>query len=125
MFCKARLFGDRETSKKILTSRSARTQKALGRQVRDFEEDTWRIFREGIVFTGNLAKFSQNDHLRKNLVETGKKILVEASPQDTIWGVGLAEDDARIVDPVNWRGRNLLGEALMRVRAALSGAERD
>lgn len=125
MFCKARLFSDREASKNILISRSARTQKNLGRQVQGFDEDTWRIFREGIVFTGNLAKFSQNDDLRKMLVETGTKIIAEASPKDTVWGIGLAEEDARIADPANWRGKNLLGEALMRVRAVLFGMKRD
>lgn len=119
MFCKARLFGDIDSSHKIAASRSAREQKALGRRIANFDEHTWLIFREGIVFTGNLAKFSQNESLRATLLATGDKTLVEASPRDTIWGVGLAEDDPRITDPSQWRGANLLGQILMRVRSCL------
>jgi ribA/ribD-fused uncharacterized protein len=120
MFCKARLFGDQETAKKILASRSAREQKTLGRQVQNFDEGTWRIFREGIVFSGNLAKFTQNDDLRQQMIATGSRTLVEASPKDTVWGIGLAEDDPRILDRSKWRGTNLLGEILMQVRSCLN-----
>ncbi len=116
MFCKALLFGDQDVASRILASRSAREQKALGRQVHGFDESTWQMFREGIVFSGNLAKFTQNDDLRRQMVATGSRILVEASPKDTVWGVGLAEDDPHILDRSNWRGHNLLGEILMRVR---------
>lgn len=116
MFCKALLFGDQDVASRILASRSAREQKVLGRQVHGFDESTWQMFREGIVFSGNLAKFTQNDDLRRQMVATGSRILVEASPKDTVWGVGLAEDDPHILDRSNWRGHNLLGEILMRVR---------
>jgi ribA/ribD-fused uncharacterized protein len=119
MYCKAKAFGDHATGAKILESRSARAQKALGREVQGFSDETWRLLREGVVYTGNLAKFSQNEDLRELLLATGNRVIVEASPRDTVWGVGLGENDSRITDPNQWRGTNLLGTALMRVRSWL------
>ena len=119
MFCKALLFGDRDAAKRIGATTSPHEQKELGRQVRGFEEGIWRVFREGIVFSANLAKFTQCDELRGALLSTGSRTLVEASPHDRVWGVGLAETDPRILDPVNWRGENLLGQILMRVRSCV------
>jgi ribA/ribD-fused uncharacterized protein len=119
MYCKAEIFGDHETAKKILASKSAADQKSLGRQVTGFSESTWRLFREGIVFSANLAKFTQNANLGQLLISTADRTIVEASPKDTVWGVGLSEDDPRILDPSQWRGTNLLGKALMQVRSCL------
>jgi hypothetical protein len=75
----------------------------------------------GIVFKGNYAKFSQNDDLGDELLITGNKILVEASPYDTIWGIGMAEGEPGINDPANWKGLNLLGWSIMLVRKELFG----
>lgn len=116
---KARLFGDEATRAKILASESPREHKALGRAVKNFDGAVWDAACLDIVVRGNLAKFGQDPRLRAALLATGDKLLVEASPLDKIWGVGLRADDPRIHDPANWRGQNLLGEALMRVRAAL------
>ncbi len=117
MYSKALLFGDKGKSKEILATASPREQKKLGQQVYGFKEKTWRIFREGIVYTGNYAKFTQNPELEKILLATEETTLVEASPFDRIWGVGLGETDPRIHDRKQWRGENLLGEILMRVRS--------
>lgn len=119
---KARLFGDEATRAKILASDSPREHKALGRQVRGFVSETWDRECLGIVVRGNLAKFSQNPDMLAALLATGDKLLVEASPLDKIWGVGLRADDPQIHDRARWRGQNLLGEALMRVRAELRAA---
>lgn len=119
MYCKAEIFADHETARKILAARSAADQKSLGRQVTGFKEGTWRLFREGVVFTANLAKFTQNADLGETLLSTKDRVIVEASPKDTVWGVGLGEDDPRILDPSQWRGTNLLGKALMQVRSCL------
>ena len=116
---KARLFEDHGALSKILASESPRTQKALGQKVRGFTEKAWRKNREQIVTKGNLAKFSQNSEMREELLETGDKTLVEASPLDRIWGIGLRADDPRVLDPHLWQGLNLLGKALMSVRDAL------
>ncbi|MEZ4381608.1 MAG: NADAR family protein [Nannocystaceae bacterium] len=116
---KARLFGDAEVRAQILATESPREHKALGRKVRGFDQGTWERARLDIVVRGNTAKFTQDDALRAALVATGDKIMVEASPLDRIWGVGLRADDPRVHDPQQWRGLNLLGEALMQVRAAL------
>jgi ribA/ribD-fused uncharacterized protein len=116
---KARLFGDEATRAKILATDSPREHKALGRQVADFVAEIWDAECLGIVVAGNLAKFSQNPEMKAALLATGDKLLVEASPLDRIWGVGLRADDPRIHDQARWRGKNLLGEALMRVRAEL------
>jgi ribA/ribD-fused uncharacterized protein len=116
---KARLFGDEATRKKILGTRSPRDHKALGRKVTPFDEKRWTAACREIVYQGNVAKFEQSPDLLELLLATGDKTLVEASPSDCIWGIGLAADDGRAMDRSAWRGTNWLGEALMRVRADL------
>lgn len=118
---KARVFGDAESLRKILESDTPRAQKAFGRKVRGFNEARWNAVCRGIVYAANLAKFSQNDGLRKKLLATGGKTIVEASPTDRIWGIGLAQDDPRAQDPAQWRGTNWLGVALMQARGTLRG----
>jgi hypothetical protein len=119
MHGKAVLFGDLEVARRILASASPKTQKALGRKVRGFDERLWRRERERIVYEGNHAKFTQNEALLKALLATAGTELVEASPTDRIWGVGLSEEDPRILNPALWRGENLLGKVLTRLREDL------
>lgn len=116
---KARLFGDAATRERILRASSPGEAKKLGRQVRRFDEDRWLQERFDIVVAGNVAKFCQSPALRDYLVGTGDRVLVEASPVDAIWGTGLAADDPGAGSPASWRGLNLLGFALMQVRASL------
>jgi ribA/ribD-fused uncharacterized protein len=116
---KARLFGDDDALTRILASPSPGAAKALGRQVRNFAADKWDAACFDIVARGNEAKFGQNEELRTYLLNTGDKVLVEASPVDRIWGVGLAADDPHIENPKRWSGANLLGFALMKARVAL------
>lgn len=117
---KARLFADHETRTRILAATTPAEAKDLGRAVRGFENEEWNRHRSDIVVRGNLAKFGQNPEMGRFLRDTGEHVLVEASPVDRIWGIGLAQDDARATDPTKWRGLNLLGFALMEVRAALA-----
>jgi ribA/ribD-fused uncharacterized protein len=119
MYGKAMLFADRETADRVLQVETPREQKALGRKVKGFDEALWVLFREGIVFQGSYAKYSQNPELRAVLLATRGTTLVEASPTDRIWGIGLAEDDERTRDRSQWLGLNLLGETLTRVREVL------
>jgi ribA/ribD-fused uncharacterized protein len=121
MWRKAMLFGDEATAARVLTVDHPGEAKKLGRLVRDFDESTWDDARFDIVVTANLAKFDQHDDLRAFLLNTGERVLVEASPIDRIWGIGLAATDRRATDPRQWLGLNLLGFALMRVRARLRG----
>lgn len=120
MFAKAKLFNDEQSASKILATRDPMTQNVIGRQVAGFDLATWEARRESIVFVGCREKFSQNPGLRSMLLATAPTELVEASPFDRIWGIGLGERDARITDKRQWRGSNLLGITLMRVRDALS-----
>ena len=122
MASKARLFEDKETLERILKSSDPKEIKALGRQVKGFEEKAWNEAKQLIILNGNFRKFTQNPALRDYLLLTGKRTLVEASPYDTVWGVGLAAGDPRVVDPKQWRGENLLGFALMQVRDEISKA---
>ena len=116
---KARLFGDDPTLAKILAADDPKTHKALGRQVQNFHPKTWTRACRGIVERGNLAKFSQDDTLRQLLLDSHPKRLVEASPYDTIWGIGLRASDPRASNPEQWRGTNWLGLSLEAVRDAL------
>lgn len=117
---KARLFGDERAAAAIVAAPHPGRAKDLGRRVTGFDEPTWREHRLGIVVRGNLARFTEHDDLRAYLLGTRNRILVEASPLDRVWGIGLAADDPRAERPDAWRGRNLLGQALMTVRDALA-----
>lgn len=125
---KAVLFNDLEIAQQIIAAKSPAEAKALGRQVKQFDEATWNDQRSAIVVSGNLAKFQQHPDLREFLMNTKARVLVEASPVDRIWGIGLAADSERAENPKQWQGLNLLGFALMEVRdllhtAASSGAQ--
>jgi len=113
---KAKLFGDEEMLQKIIDCRTPAEAKKLGRKVRNFDNDVWLKNRYEIVLDGNKHKFSQSEPLKAFLLNTGNRVLVEASPYDAIWGVGLAADYKGIHDPNNWKGLNLLGFVLMEVR---------
>ena len=119
MASKARLFGDDEILKQILACDNPKQIKDFGRKVRGFDERVWNKFKYTIVLLGNWHKFNQNIELKDFLLSTGDKILVEASPYDIIWGIGLAENCTEAQDPMLWRGQNLLGFALMEVRDEL------
>ena len=116
---KARLFGDEAALARILAARTPAEAKSIGREIRGFDEATWDAERLAIVTRANHAKFGQNPALREFLLGTGDRVLVEASPVDAIWGIGLAVDHPDAGNPGRWRGLNLLGVALMNVRAVL------
>lgn len=113
---KAVFFNDVETFKKIMSTDDPREQKAFGRQVKNFDKDKWESVCKQIVYEGNYAKFSQNDDYRQELMKTIGTELVEASPDDKIWGIGLEESDERAKDKSQWQGTNWLGEVITRVR---------
>jgi hypothetical protein len=119
---KARLFGDDAARAKIPVARSPVAAKALGGAIAHFDNDVWEDNRFDIVVAGSIANFGQNPALKTFLMETGHKVLLETAPTGTIWGVGLARDDERILDPRSWRGENLLGFALMKAGAMLCAA---
>lgn len=119
MHAKALLFHDEEIAERILEVTHPGEAKKLGRLVENFDGAVWERRREDIVLAGNLAKFRAHPELREVLLRTGERLLVEASPVDRIWGIGLAADDPLAEHPLGWRGLNLLGFALMRVRATL------
>jgi hypothetical protein len=115
---KARTFGDDETLRLILKSGSPKEAKALGREVKNYNDEKWASVRFEAVIRGNVAKFSPADR-RLILLDTGNKVLVEASPEDRIWGIGLTEDHPNVHVPSRWPGQNLLGFALMEARKRL------
>lgn len=121
---KARLFRDDEALAKILACKTPAEAKALGRTVRDYDNAAWGRERVPAVVRGNVAKFGQNEDFGRFLLGTGERVLVEASPRDRIWGIGLggSNPDARL--PSRWRGSNLLGFALMEARAKLKEGRR-
>jgi ribA/ribD-fused uncharacterized protein len=119
MWRKAILFNDLEAAGKILTASHPNEAKTFGREVKGFDNATWESERYQIVVAGNVAKFGQHQRLKHFLLGTGERVLVEASPVDQIWGIGLTADDRRAVDPSQWRGLNLLGFALMQAREVL------
>ena len=120
MYFKATLFSDQEIADQILAEGEPGRQKALGRRVKGFHEETWAAERYDIVKRVNLAKFGQNKGLRRKLFQTIPKDMVEASPLDTIWGIGLDTDHALRTPVADWPGQNLLGRILNETRAELA-----
>lgn len=119
MYQKALLFNDQEIAATILITLDPAKVKQLGRKVKGFDENIWKSNCYDIVVEGNSLKFGQEASLREYLLSTGDKILVEASPYDKIWGIGMKSDAEGIDNPYNWRGQNFLGFALMEVRDRL------
>ena len=116
---KAELFKDHAVLEKILQAKSPAEAKKLGRQVMNYHENLWLAARFEIVKEGNNHKFNQNPELKTFLLNTKNRVLVEASPVDAIWGIGMAGDHKDVMNPEKWRGLNLLGFALMEVRDEL------
>ena len=116
---KARLFNDKQIEEKIMECKYPKRIKALGRMVRNFNEDVWNDNKYDIVLRGNYAKFSQDEELKKFIINTKNRVLVEASPYDSVWGIKMSSKDNNIENPHYWRGENLLGFALMEVRDKL------
>jgi ribA/ribD-fused uncharacterized protein len=116
---KALLFADNEIYDKVIAAKSPAEAKALGRQVQNFDEKVWNTKRVEIVVKGSLQKFKQHQDLKEFLLNTKERVLVEASPVDVIWGIGLSADSDKAENPKSWNGLNLLGFALMEVRDIL------
>jgi ribA/ribD-fused uncharacterized protein len=119
MYAKARVMGDEESAEAIRGARSPAEAKRLGRKVKYYNDAVWAACREQVARDVLEAKFRQNEGLRAKLLATGDKMLVEASASDRIWGIGLSVRDAKAGK--QWRGRNILGRALVAVRVALGG----
>jgi ribA/ribD-fused uncharacterized protein len=119
---KARLFGNDDICRRIIAARHPDEAKKLGRQVTGFDPQVWDEQKYDLVKAGNYHKFSQHPPLQAYLLTTVDRVLVEASPVDTIWGIGLAADSPDAASPARWRGPNLLGFALMEVRDQLRPA---
>ena len=116
MHQKALLFNDETIAEDILNEKNPREQKKFGRQIKGFDKSIWDKNCMAIVYEGNYAKFTQNPKLKEQLLATGNRVLVEASPLDNIWGIGMGENDENVDDPSFWLGLNLLGSAIMLVR---------
>ena len=116
MWEKARFFEDGEIAGRILETPNPSVAKRLGRQVKNFDSNKWMNPGYQFMIDVNISKYTQDEELKEKLLSTGNKILVEASPYDAIWGIGLGEGNDEILDENNWKGLNLLGKALMEVR---------
>ncbi len=119
MYHKAMLMGDETTAQLMLQEKDPKRHKKLGQSVKPWKEDLWLANRARIMYEGCLAKFSQNEDLRAQLLATGNAVLVEASPLDKIWGIGLKASDPNARKQASWKGLNLLGRVLMQVRSDL------
>jgi len=119
MRIKAEKFGDFEIAEKILEAKTPQDAKKLGRKVKNYDDVVWNECREQAMYDACFAKFSQNPKLLNMITETKDLIIVEASPFDRIWGIGLGVEDDNATDESKWKGKNLLGKVLMKVREDL------
>lgn len=121
MHQKALTFNDTDIASIVMLTSDPKEQKALGRKIKGFNKEAWDKVCVGIVYTGNLAKFIQNKDLKDILLSTGSRILVEASPYDSVWGIAMGEDIPGVENPANWKGLNLLGWSITMVKQQLNG----
>ena len=119
MYQKAICFKDDTIKKQIMETNDVALIKSLGRSVSNYDDNVWKIMREEVVFDASLAKFSQNNALKKQLIATKNAVLAECAVKDLIWGIGLSMNDPNRFDKTKWRGQNLLGNILMKVREEL------
>ena len=122
MYRKAVCVRDEAAAAKILGTDDPVEIKALGRLVTGYDGHIWNGIRQLIVYEGLLAKFSQNESLKRDLLDTGDALLAECAAKDCIWGIGLSMEDPRRFDPTQWRGQNLLGYTLMMTRSKLAAS---
>ena len=113
---KARMFGDDKILEMIMSAIDPADQKRYGRKVALFNLETWNKYARELVYAGSYAKFTQNEDMKEELLATAGTTLVEASPEDTVWGIGLRKEDPRAQNRETWLGTNWLGEVLTRVR---------
>mmetsp|Transcript_9942 Transcript_9942/g.14003 ORF Transcript_9942/g.14003 Transcript_9942/m.14003 type:complete len:236 (-) Transcript_9942:44-751(-) len=121
MATKAALMGDAEMFKEIEVAPDPASCKALGRGVRNFDEELWQRHLEAVAFEVVKQKFQSEKALRELLLTTGNRAIAEAAPNDSIWGIGMSSSDPNAQDPAKWRGRNILGNALMQARSYIRG----
>lgn len=120
MWEKALFFGDKDAANSILFSSDPAICKKIGRSIKNFDAELWSSVSYDIMVKANYEKYTQNSRLKFELLNTIPKILVEASPYDKIWGIGLHVHDDAVLDENNWNGQNLLGKALMEVREKIN-----
>ena len=120
---RAKLFKDQEMLERIMESKSIRQAKLFGRKIRNFNQDKWDKHKLNMSYVANLCKFQQDENLKFKLLETEDKILVYANVYDSVWGVGKKITDLDIRNPHSWKGENLLGFILMKVRDDLRKVE--
>ncbi|KAI1212629.1 DUF1768-domain-containing protein [Annulohypoxylon truncatum] len=121
MYCKAGRFHDSATQKLILATQDPKEQKRLGRLTKEFRRASWDEIKSAVVVAGNMAKFTQNPHLKNLLLDTGDRLLAEASSHDRVWGIGYTLKQALAGQDQETWGENRLGKALMEVRERLRG----
>jgi ribA/ribD-fused uncharacterized protein len=119
MFLKAELFKDTSSMLKILKDQSPAKVKNAGRGVKNFNDEIWLGHRVRLMYLANILKFEQNPHIQAELLKTGSRSFVEASPYDKIWGIGMDQNDPDIHDKSKWKGLNLLGQSLDAVKSTI------
>lgn len=119
MYLKAKLFKDDEAANKVMAAKTPKEQKIIGRSVKNFDQTVWEENRDAVMDKILLAKFSSSDELKEVLLETEGTRCVECSRTDIVWGIGFGVDDPESQDETQWRGLNLLGKSLDRVRETL------
>jgi len=122
MYKKAEVAGDAASMQAVMDTPMPNDQKAIGRKIKNYDDAKWSAVRYEIVKDAIRAKFTQHENLKEELIASGDKHIVEASPYDVVWGIGMGEDDPDRFDESKWRGDNLLGKCIMDVRDELNGA---
>jgi ribA/ribD-fused uncharacterized protein len=115
MLSKAILFNDHKILSEIIKNNNPKKMKSLGRKVSNFDDKIWSKYSKDIVTIANYLKFSQNKELLENLLDTKNKKIIETSPYDKIWGIGLKETSKKVYDTETWNGKNYLGKCIMKV----------
>lgn len=99
-----------EIQREILYARSAHDAFKIAERHREYRRWDWDEVKLGIMREILFAKVDQHEYVRRKLLATGDRELIEDSWRDDFWGWG-----------ADRKGQNVLGRLWMEVRASLRG----
>ncbi|CAI4225115.1 unnamed protein product [Auanema sp. JU1783] len=109
-------------SEDMMLEKDPKVIKSMGAYLKDHDgrwDIEWQFLKQAVMNRALEAKFSQNEHLLYLLFLTKDTRLVECSPTDAVWGIGISIDDIQAGNPNQWKGQNLLGNIMGTVRDRL------
>merc|ERR1711920_1023441 len=112
--------GDIDTYKQIVAAETPLEAKMLGKHVQNFDDMLWEHVVCSVAYEVVHQKFHKIPSLQDVLLGTGESLIALATRADQVWGIGIDKGREEVLRPSMWKGSNVLGWALMEVRAELT-----